>query len=56
MQVHERYLTRMVRREGLPVHDRQADFDAEETTCPACMTTFQTAGTSRCPECGLNFG
>lgn len=33
-----------------------ADLDAEETTCPACETTFATAGVTRCPDCGLNFG
>ena len=32
------------------------DFDAEETTCPACGTAFPTSGAERCPECGLNFG
>ena len=32
-----------------------ADFDADETTCPACQTVFKTDET-RCPECGLNFG
>lgn len=32
------------------------DFDAEETTCPACGTSFPTSKTDRCPECGLNFG
>ena len=31
------------------------DFDQEETTCPACQTVFKTDST-RCPECGLNFG
>ena len=54
MQVHKRYLDQMVQREGLPLHDNHADFDAEETACPACMTPFRTAGTTRCPECGLN--
>ena len=47
--------------EGLSEEEARAaemvvDFDAEETTCPACMTTFKTTGTTRCPECGLNFG
>lgn len=55
-KVHERHLENMVRREGLPVRNAHADFDAEETTCPACTTTFKTAGVTRCPECGLNFG
>ena len=32
------------------------DLDADEATCPACMTPFPTSDTSRCPECGLNFG
>ena len=32
-----------------------ADFDADETICPACQTVFKTDVT-RCPECGLNFG
>ncbi len=31
------------------------DFDAAEATCPACGTAFATTST-RCPECGLNFG
>ena len=56
MKVHQRHLDRMVKREGLPLLDAQADFDAEETTCPACMTPFKTAGVTRCPECGLNLG
>lgn len=55
MAVHQRHLDLMVEREGLPVADHTADFDAEETCCPACMTKFRTAGTTRCPECGLNF-
>jgi hypothetical protein len=46
----------MVEREGLPLQDHTADLDAEETSCPACLTTFRTAGVTRCPECGLNFG
>lgn len=33
-----------------------ADFDAEETACPACGATFATAGASSCPDCGLRFG
>ena len=56
MQVHQRHLEQMVRREGLPVRDEVADFDAEETSCPACLTPFRTAGVSRCPECGIVFG
>ncbi|MBL8750205.1 MAG: hypothetical protein JNK78_13650 [Planctomycetes bacterium] len=53
--VHQRHLDRMVVREGLPLADRTADLDAEETECPACLTKFKTAGATRCPECGLNF-
>lgn len=55
MQVHQRYLDQMVKREGLPLRDSQADFDAEETTCPACLSKFKTAGVTRCPECGIVF-
>ena len=40
----------------MPVRDIVCDLDAEETQCPACLTTFATAGVTRCPECGLNFG
>lgn len=53
--LHKEHLERMVAREGLPVRDVVSDFDAEETQCPACMTTFKTAGTTKCPECGLHF-
>lgn len=53
MQVHQRHLDRMVRREGLPIVDRAVDFDAEESSCPACGFTFKTAGVTRCPDCGL---
>lgn len=31
------------------------DFDAEETTCPACLTTFRP-DVFTCPGCGLRFG
>ena len=31
------------------------DFEAEEMTCPACLTPFQT-GPRECPECGLFLG
>ena len=55
MAVHKDHLDRMVEREGLPLRDTVADLDAEETECPACLTKFKTAGTTRCPECGLNF-
>jgi hypothetical protein len=56
VQVHQSHLDYMVAREGLPVRDVVCDRDAEETTCPACLTPFKTAGITRCPECGLNFG
>ena len=35
--------------------DLVVDFDAEETTCPACMTTFRPDA-PMCPGCGLRFG
>lgn len=54
--VHQQHLDHMVRREGLPLVDAAVDFDAEESACPACGTAFKTAGTTRCPDCGLNFG
>jgi len=46
--------------QGLTQDERAAadivlDFDAEEMTCPACLTTFAT-GPDRCPDCGLSFG
>lgn len=31
------------------------DLDADEATCPACLTTFKT-GILRCPGCGLRLG
>ena len=31
------------------------DFDAEEMTCPACLTKFAT-GPEECPDCGLFLG
>ena len=31
------------------------DPDAAETTCPACLTTFET-GPADCPDCGLALG
>lgn len=34
---------------------RVADFDAEETACPACGAVFATAGADRCPDCGIRF-
>ena len=46
----------MLRKQGLPVRDIVCDLNAEETQCPACLTMFATAGITRCPECGLNFG
>ena len=54
--VHDQHLEDLVAKDGLPVHDNTADFDAEETACPACSTVFPTKGTTRCPDCGLNFG
>lgn len=56
MAAYEAHLKREVARSGLPVHDHVADFDADETQCPACQTPFKTKGATRCPECGLNFG
>ncbi len=56
MEVHQRHLDAMTRRQGLPVRDVVCDLDAEETQCPACLATVATAGVSRCPDCGLNFG
>jgi len=46
--------------EGLSEEEARAaemvvDFDAEETTCPACMTTFRPDA-PMCPGCGLRFG
>jgi predicted amidophosphoribosyltransferase len=35
--------------------DSVVDLDAEEATCPACQTVFETAA-SRCPGCGLRLG
>jgi predicted amidophosphoribosyltransferase len=35
--------------------DTVVDFDADETTCPACQTPFRPPA-ARCPECGLHFG
>jgi hypothetical protein len=55
VELHRAHLEHMVAREGLPVRDVVSDFDAEETQCPACMTTFKTAGASKCPDCGLHF-
>lgn len=55
-QAHRRHQELMVEREGLPVRDLVADFNAEETQCPACLAKWKTAGTVRCPDCGLKFG
>lgn len=55
MELHRRHLEHMVRREGMPVREVVADFEAEETQCPACLTKFRTAGVERCPDCGLHF-
>ncbi len=46
---------------GMTDQDRDAmetvvDFDADETTCPACGHAFPPAGVSACPDCGLSFG
>ncbi|MFT4514487.1 MAG: hypothetical protein ACI89X_000044 [Planctomycetota bacterium] len=54
--MHQTHLDGMVRSQGLPVRDIVCDLNAEETQCPACLTKFATAGVTRCPECGLNFG
>lgn len=56
MAVEQQHQDRVMAREGLRVRDQVADLDAEETTCPACLTPFKTQGVTRCPECGLNFG
>ena len=56
MEVHQQHLDAMTRQQGMPVRDIVLDLDAEETQCPACLTTFATAGVTRCPDCGLNFG
>ena len=55
LALHRAHLEEMVRKEGLPVRDAVVDLDAEETQCPACQTTFRTAGVTRCPDCGLAF-
>lgn len=55
MALHRAHLERMVVREGLPLRDAVVDLDADETQCPACLTTFKTAGVDRCPDCGLAF-
>lgn len=55
MDLHQAHLEAMVRKQGLPVRNVVTDFDAEETQCPACLTTFKTAGVSKCPDCGLHF-
>ena len=56
MELHRAHLEHMVRKQGLPVRDVVCDLDAEETQCPACLTTFKTAGVTRCPDCGLALG
>ncbi len=55
LQLHREHLEQMVRKEGLPVRDVVTDLDAEETQCPACLTTFRTKDVTRCPDCGLAF-
>ena len=54
--MHREHLDAMTAQQGLPVRDIVCDLDAETTQCPACLATFATAGVTRCPECGLNFG
>lgn len=55
-QAYDAYLDKMVGDEKALQHSRAvADFDAEKTTCPACMSEFATAGVEYCPECGLKF-
>lgn len=57
-QLYEAHLDRMVGDERALQHVRAADafdFEAEKTTCPACLTEFATAGVDSCPECGLRF-
>lgn len=56
MAIHQAHLDHMVTKEGLPLRDHVADFDAEEAECPACQTKFKTQGVERCPECGIKFG
>jgi uncharacterized protein (UPF0212 family) len=53
--LHEEHLEKMVRDQGLPVRNVKVDLDAEQTQCPACLTTFATAGVDKCPDCGLHF-
>ena len=55
-EIYEQYLDRMVGDETALARSRSvADFDAEETDCPACGTRFKTAGTTECPDCGIRF-
>ena len=54
-KAYDLHLDKQVIREGLQRRTGVADFDAEETQCPACMTTFKTAGAESCPDCGLRF-
>jgi len=56
MAVERAHQDRMLAREGMRLQEHVADLDAEETTCPACLTPFRTQGVTRCPECGLKFG
>ena len=35
--------------------DLAIDLDADETTCPACLSKFKP-DIPMCPECGLRFG
>ena len=41
--------------EEIAATEMVVDFDAEQTTCPACMTTFKPDA-PMCPGCGLRFG
>ena len=41
--------------EQLAAANSVIDFEAEEMTCPACLTTFAT-GPQECPDCGLFLG
>lgn len=52
---YEAHFDHMAQKSGLATVKSVADFDAEETSCPACMTPFKTKGAVRCPECGLKF-
>ena len=55
-RIYEEHCDRMVEQEGLRTSSEAADFDADETNCPACGAQFATQGAERCPDCGLRFG